>query len=91
MNITVLNVDGFQTCFGSAASAFGNIHCALKDNFSVTLKGFTCMCFTDVENYLCTRSQLNTKYKTEQLIRFTRRTETMTDLKSGSNKTAATL
>ena len=44
-----------------------------------------------VENYLSTPSQLNTKYKTGQLIRLTRRTETMTDLKSGSNKTAATL
>ena len=46
--ITVLDVDGFQTCFGSAASAFeiielAYIHCALKENFSVTLtkKGFT--------------------------------------------------
>ena len=33
---------------GSAASAFENIelgyiHCALKENFSVTLKGFTCV------------------------------------------------
>ena len=50
MNIAVLHVDGFQTCFGSAASAFENIelayiHCALKENFSVTLtkKGFTCI------------------------------------------------
>ena len=40
----------FQTCFGSAASAFeiielAYIHCALKENFSVTLtkKGFTCV------------------------------------------------
>ena len=36
----MLDVDGFQTCFGSAASAFeiielANIHCALKENFSV--------------------------------------------------------
>ena len=41
MNIAVLHVYGFQTCFGSAASAFENIelayiHCALKENFSVT-------------------------------------------------------
>ena len=44
MNIAVLQVDGFQTCFGSAASAFENIkYCALKENFSVTLKGFTCV------------------------------------------------
>ena len=46
----MLDVDGFQTCFGSAASAFeiielANIHCALKENFSVALteKGFTCI------------------------------------------------
>ena len=44
--IAVLDVDGFLTCFGSAASAFENIelgyiHCALKENFNVTLKGFT--------------------------------------------------
>ena len=39
----------FQTCFGSAASAFEIIelayfHCAIKENFSVSLakKGFTC-------------------------------------------------
>ena len=44
----MLDVDGFLTCFGPAASAFENIelgyiHCALKGNFSVTLKGFTCV------------------------------------------------
>ena len=46
----MLDVDGFQTCFGSAASAFDSIelayiHCDLKENFSVTLtkKGFTCV------------------------------------------------
>ena len=46
----MLDVDGFQTCFGSAASAFeiielAYIHCALKENFSVALteKGFTCI------------------------------------------------
>ena len=49
MNITVLDVDGFQRCFGSAASAFeiielAYIHSALKENFSVTLtKGFACV------------------------------------------------
>ena len=50
MNISVLDVDGFQTCFGSEASAFeiielAYIHYALKENFSVTLtkKGFTCV------------------------------------------------
>ena len=47
MNIAVLDMDSFQICFGSAASAFKNIelayiHCALKQNFSITLKGFTC-------------------------------------------------
>ena len=41
MNIAVLDVYGFQTCFGSAASSFENIelayiHCALKENFSFT-------------------------------------------------------
>ena len=41
MNIAGLDVYGFQTCFGSAASAFENIelayiHCALKENFSIT-------------------------------------------------------
>ena len=46
--IAVLDVDGFLTCFDSAASAFenielGHIHCALMENFSVTLKGFTCV------------------------------------------------
>ena len=50
MNVSVLDVDGFQTCFGSAASAFeiielAYIHYALKENFSVTLtnKAFTCV------------------------------------------------
>ena len=47
VNIAVLDVDGFQTCFGSAASAFeiielAYIHCALKENFSV-FQGFTCV------------------------------------------------
>ena len=42
-------MDGFLTCFSSEASSFENIelgyiHCALiKENFSVTLKGFTCV------------------------------------------------
>ena len=50
MNISVLDVDGFQTCVGSAASAFeinelAYIHYAWKENFSVILikKGFTCV------------------------------------------------
>ena len=48
--MAALDVDGFQTCFGSAASAFeiielAYIHCALKENFSAALteKGFTCI------------------------------------------------
>ena len=58
MNIVVLEVDGFQTCFGSAASAFANIElayidCALKENFYVNFKGFACMCFTDLSRTTC--------------------------------------
>ena len=54
MNIAVLEVDGFQTCFGSAASAFENIElayidCALKENFYVNLK----VCFTDLSRTTC--------------------------------------
>ena len=52
MNISVLDVDGFQTCFGSAVSGFeiielAYIHCALKKNFSITLtkKGLTSVCY----------------------------------------------
>ena len=61
----VLDVYGFQTCFGSAASAFENIeladiHCALKKNFNVTLKGY--ICFTGLSRTtLCARSQLQTQ------------------------------
>ena len=56
MNITVLDVYGFQKCFGSAASTFENIeladiHCALKKNFSVTLKGY--FFFTDLSRTTC--------------------------------------
>ena len=55
MNIAVLDVYGFQTCFGSAASAFENIELAdisaLKKNFRVTLKGY--ICFTDVSRTTC--------------------------------------
>ena len=43
--------------------------------------------FTDLSRtHSCARSQLNTKYKTRQLIRFTWRTKTMTGLRTGSNK-----
>ena len=85
----------FQTCFGSAASAFENIeladiHCALKKNFSVTLKGYICL--TDLSRTTCALGR-NYKHKVwdSATERFTRRTETMTDLKSDSTKTAATL
>ena len=69
MNIAVLSVYGFQTCFGSAASAFENIelayiHCALKENFSVTLKGY--MSFTDLLRTTCA---LGRNYKHEQKMR----------------------
>ena len=52
MNIAVLDMYGFQTCFGSAASAFENIelpdvHCALKKNFRVTFKGYVCFATTN--------------------------------------------
>ena len=54
------------------------------------MKGFTCVSLICRE--LLVRSvATNTKNETQKLIRFTRRTETVTDLKSGSNKTAATL
>ena len=67
MNIVVLDVYGFQTCFGSAASAFENIeladiHCALKKNFSVTLKGY--MCFTDLSRTTCA---LGRNYTTQSM------------------------
>ena len=59
INIAVLDVDGFEKCFGPAASAFeiiklAYIHCALKENFSVTLtkEGFY-MCFTDLSRTTC--------------------------------------
>ena len=98
MNIAVLDVDGFETCFGPAASAFkiielAYIHCALKENFSVTLtkKGFTCVSLICRQQLVRSVATTDTKYETQQLIRFTGRTETMADLKSGSNKTTVTL
>ena len=65
MNIAVLDAYGFQTCFGSAASAFENseladIHCALKKNFNVTLKGY--MCFADLSRTTCSLGR-NYKHK----------------------------
>ena len=72
-------------CFGPAASAFeiielAYIHCALKENFSVTLtkKGFTCISLICRELLVRSVATTNTKYETRQLIRFTGRTETMT-------------
>ena len=74
MNISVLGVDGFQTCFGSAASAFeiielAYIHCALKENFSVTLtkKGFTCISLICRGLLVRSVATTNTKYETRQL------------------------
>ena len=70
----MLDVDGFQTCFGSAASAFeiiefAYIHCALKENFSVTLtkKGFTCISLICRELLVRSVATTNTKYDTRQL------------------------
>ena len=64
----------FQTCFGSAASAFeiielAYIHCALKENFSVTLtkKGFTCISLICRELLVRSVATTNTKYETRQL------------------------
>ena len=80
----MLDVDGFGTCFGSAASAFEIIefaynHYALKENFRVTLTRVLQVFPTDLSRTTfaagCT---VNTKYKTRQLIsfaRFTRRTQ----------------
>ena len=98
MNIAVLDMDGFETLFRYGGFRFWDyqvryIHCASKDNFSVTLtkKGFTCISLICRELLVRSVATTNTKYDTRQLIRFAGRTETMTDLKSGSNKTAATL
>ena len=89
--------NGFQTCFSSAASAFENIEFKLifivlkRKNFSVSLKGFTCVSLICRE--MTSALGRNYKHKAWDLAteRFTRRTETLTDLKSGSDKTAATL
>ena len=60
MNIGVLDVAGFQTCFGSVASAIEifeltYIHYTLKENFSATLtqKGFTCVSLICRELLVC--------------------------------------
>ena len=66
MNIAVLYVDGFQTSFGSAASAFeiielAYIHYALKEN--LTKKGFT-LCFTDLSRTnACACARSHCKHK----------------------------
>ena len=67
MNIGVLDVDGFQTCFGSVASAIEifeltYIHYTLKENFSATLTQGFYMCFTDLSRTTCVLSRtVNTK------------------------------
>ena len=71
MNIAVLNVYGLNM-FGSAASAFKNIelayiHCALKENFSVTLR-VTCVSLICRELLVHSVATTNTKYETRQLI-----------------------
>ena len=65
MNIAVFDEDGFQTCFGSAASTFENvelayIHCALKEIFRVTLRGFTCVHWSVENSLVCS---VATKHK----------------------------
>ena len=67
MNIAVLDVDGFQTCFASAASSFEIIELAyilsaLKENFSVTLtkKDFTCVSLIRLEQLV---RSVTTKHK----------------------------
>ena len=70
--MAVLDVDGFQRFFGSAASAFeiielAYIHCALKENFSVALteKGFTCILLICRELTCAALGRtVNTNYKT---------------------------
>ena len=48
VNVAALTMECLQTNLSSTASAFENnelayIHCVSKENFSVTLKGFTCV------------------------------------------------
>ena len=96
MNIALLDVDGFQTWFGSvqfSSFCFWEHRVTLyslcfKGEFQRYFEGFY-VCFTYLsrtKKYLCARSQLSTRNKTLQLIRFTRRTETTTDLKSALAK-----
>ena len=73
MNIAVLDVDGSKHV-GPAASAFeiielAYIHCALKENFSVTLtkKGFTRVSMICRELLVRSVATTNTKYETWQL------------------------
>ena len=72
----------------------------IKGDFQSYFEGFfmcSLICRSLSRTHLCARSQLtelNTKYKTRQLmimIRFTWRTKTTTGLRTGSNKTAAML
>ena len=68
MNIAVLHVDGFPTCFGSAASAFENIEynslysLCLKGEFQRHFEGFYLVCFTDLSRTTNVRS-VATKHK----------------------------
>ena len=60
----MLDVDGFQRRFGSEAFAFENIelayiHCALKENFSVSLNGFTCVSLICRELLVCSVTTTN--------------------------------
>ena len=83
VNVTVLDLLWFPNMFPFSSFCFREYRVGLC---SLCLKGEFQRYFEalhwSVENYLCTRSQLtNTKYETRQLIRFTRRTETKTDVK----------
>ena len=65
MNIAMLDLYGFQTCFSSAASAFGEYWVSwyslcFKEEFQHYFEGLHVFCWS-VENYLCARSQLQTQ------------------------------
>ena len=77
----------FSNMFQFSSFCFREYSLCFKGEFQCYLEGFYMHVFHwSVENYLCTRLQLNTKYKTGQLIRFIRRTETMTGLKKAPTK-----
>ena len=66
MSIAVLDVYGFQTCFGSTASAFEKLYwvswvwLCFKDEFQRYFEGLHVFHWL-VENYLCAQSQLQTQ------------------------------